>query len=56
MVMREDVPLTHRLDRIVAGTRLLYYLDSGPERSFVAEELMLVPEDVEVPPEHVKEW
>ncbi|XP_057294704.1 uncharacterized protein LOC130623248 [Hydractinia symbiolongicarpus] len=28
----------------------------GPDRSFVVEELMLIPEDVEVPPEHVKEW
>ncbi|XP_057302760.1 uncharacterized protein LOC130636926 [Hydractinia symbiolongicarpus] len=47
---------TYRLDRIVTGTRLLYYLKEGPDRSFVSEELMLIPEDVEVPPEYVKEW
>lgn len=46
---------TYRLDRIVAepNSRVLYYLKNGPKRSFVAEELMLIPEDVEVPPEHV---
>ncbi|XP_057294655.1 uncharacterized protein LOC130623189 [Hydractinia symbiolongicarpus] len=47
---------TYRLDHIVTSTRLLYYLADGPDRSFVAEELMLVPEGVEVPPEHVKQW
>ncbi|XP_057316766.1 uncharacterized protein LOC130657782 [Hydractinia symbiolongicarpus] len=46
----------YRLDRIVAGSCVLYYLKDGPERSFVSEELMLIPEDVQIPPEHVKEW
>ena len=49
---------THRLDRIVAdqGHRVLYYLTDGPKRAFVHEELMLISEDTEVPPEYVKEW
>ena len=47
-----------RLDRIVEdpGQRVLYYLAEGPERAFVREELMLIPEDTELPPDHVKEW
>ena len=28
----------------------------GPERAFVSEELMLIPEDAELPPDHVQEW
>ena len=49
---------TFRLDRIVEnpGQRVLYYLADGPQRAFVREELMLVSEDTEVPPEWVKEW
>ena len=47
-----------RLDRIIEnpGQRVLYYLAEGPERAFVREELMLIPEDTENPPDHVKEW
>ena len=49
---------TFRLDRIVKnpGQRVLYYLAEGPQRAFVHEELMLIPEDTEVPPEWVNEW
>ena len=49
---------TYRLDRIVenSGQRVLYYLSDGPERAFVREELMLIPEDTEVPPEWVGKW
>ena len=49
---------TFRLDRIVEnpGQRVLYYLTDGPKRAFVREELMLIPEGTEVPPEWVKEW
>lgn len=48
----------YRLDRIVEnpGQRVLYYLAEGPERAFVSEELMLIPEDTEVPPDYVKKW
>ena len=38
------------------GNRVMYYLKDGPERAFVREELMLIPEDTELPPEYVKEW
>ena len=49
---------TFRIDRIVQnqGQRVLYYLADGPKRAFVHEELMLIAEDTEVPPEYVKEW
>ena len=32
---------------------VLYYLDGGPRRGFVREELQVVPEDTEVPPDSV---
>lgn len=49
---------TFRLDRIIENPeqRVLYYLAEGPQRAFVREELMLIPEDTEVPPDWVKEW
>ena len=28
----------------------------GPQRAFVSEELMLIPEDTELPPDYVQEW
>ena len=33
---------------------VLYYLSGGPKRSFVREELQVVPEDSEAPPKNVK--
>ena len=44
---------TYRLDRIVQdpGNRVLYYLQDGPDRAFVREELMHVSEDTQVPPD-----
>ena len=50
---------TFRLDKSVedSGQRVLYYLSDGaPKRAFVREELMMIPEDTEVPPDWVKEW
>ena len=49
---------TYRLDRIVQdpGNRVLYYLQDGPDRVFVREELMHVSEDNQVPPDWVSEW
>ena len=38
------------------GNHLMYYLLNGPERAFVSEELMLIPEDTELPPDYVQEW
>ena len=37
------------------GNRVMYYLTDGPERAFVSEELMLIPEDTEMPPDYVQE-
>ena len=49
---------TFRLDRIVENPRqrVLYYLAGGPKKAFVCEELMLISEDTELPPDWVKEW
>ena len=49
---------TYRLDRIdqEPGNRILYYLQGGPERAFVREELMEVPETTEKPPDWVQGW
>ena len=44
----------HRLDRVVEdpGQRVLYYLAEGaPKRAFVREQLMLIPENTELPPD-----
>ena len=50
------------------GNCVMYYLadgptgpgtppgSHGPERAFVSEELMLIPEDTELPPDYVQEW
>ena len=38
------------------GNRVMYYLLDGPERAFVSEELMLIAEDTELPPDYVQEW
>lgn len=49
---------TYRLSEII-GTprnRVMYYLQDGPERVFVKEELMLIPEDTELPPDYVQGW
>ena len=49
---------SYRLREIVEnpGNRMMYYLLDGPERAFVSEELMLIPEDTELPPDYVQEW
>ena len=48
----------YRLREIVEnpGNRVMYYLSNGPERAFVSEELMLIPEDTELPPDYVQAW
>ena len=33
------------------GNCVMYYLSDGPERAFVSEELTLIPEDTELPPD-----
>ena len=49
---------SYRLREVVKspGNRVMYYLLNGPERAFVSEELMLIPEDTELPPDYVQEW
>ena len=38
------------------GNHVMYYLTDGAEQAFVLEELMLIPEDAELPPDYVQEW
>ena len=49
---------SYRLREVVKspGNRVMYYLLNGPERAFVSEELMLIPEDTELPPDYIQEW
>ena len=49
---------TYRLREIVQdqGNHVIYYLKDGPERAFVKEELMLIPEDTELPPNYIQNW
>ena len=49
---------TYRLKEIVEdfGNRVMYYLSDGPDRAFVSEELMLIPEDTKLPPDYVQAW
>ena len=49
---------TYRLREIMEnpGNQVMYYLADGPERAFVLEELMLIPEDTALPPHYIQEW
>ena len=49
---------TYRLKEIVedSGNHVMYYLSDGPEKAFVSEELMLIPEDTEFPPDYIQNW
>ena len=58
---------TYRLRKIVEklGNHVMYYLcivgsedlkDDGPEQAFISKELMLIPEDTELPPDYIQEW
>ena len=49
---------TYRLRKVVEnpGNRVMCYLLDGPEIPFVSEELMLIPEDTELPSDYVQEW
>ena len=48
----------YRLREIVEdpGNHVMYYLSDGPERAFVSEELMLIPEDTELSPDYIQNW
>ena len=49
---------TYRLREVVKdfGNRVMYYLSDRPERAIVSEELMLIPEDTELPPDYIQKW
>ena len=49
---------TYRFSKIMEEpcNLVMYYLSDGPERAFVSEELMLIPEDTELPPDYVQKW
>ena len=49
---------TYRLREIAEdpGNCMMYYPKDGPERAFVKEELMLILEDTELPPDYVQKW
>ena len=48
----------NRLREIVedSGNPVMYYFSDGPEGVFVPEELMLIPEDTELPPDYIQKW
>ena len=49
---------TYRLREILEdpGNHVMYYLKDEPERAFVSEELILIPEDTELPPDYAQKW
>ena len=49
---------SYRLREIAENpcNHMMYYLADRPEWAFVSEELMLIPEDTELPPDYVQEW
>ena len=49
---------SYRLKEIVSnpGNRVMYFLEDEPDRVFVKEELMQIPEDTELPPDYVQKW
>ena len=49
---------TYRLREVMSspGNRVMYVLRDGPERLFVKEQLMLIPEDTELPSNYVQKW
>ena len=49
---------SYRVSKVVAepDNRIMYYLQDGPERVFVREELMLIPENTELPHDFVQKW
>ena len=38
------------------GNCVMSYVKDGLERVFVKEELMLIPEDTELPPDYIQKW
>ena len=48
----------YRLRKIVKdpSNQVMYYPSDGPDRAFVSKELMLIPEDTELPPDYIQKW
>ena len=42
--------------RLSLGNQVMYYLADRVERAFMKEDLMLIPEDMELPPDCVQRW
>ena len=38
------------------GNHVMCYLEDGSGRAFVKEELMLIPEDTELPHDYIRKW
>ena len=49
---------TYRLREVVEDSSncVMYYLADEPERAFVSDELRLIPEDTELPPDYIQNW
>ena len=49
---------TYRLSEVASspGNWVMYYLADGPKRTFMKEQLMLIPKDTKLPPDFVKKW
>ena len=49
---------TYRLSKVVSSisNQAMYYSADGPERAFIKDELMLILEDIELPPDFVQKW
>ena len=39
-----------------SGNRVMYYHSDDPEIAFVSEELILITEGTELPPDYVQKW
>ena len=39
-----------------SSNQVIYHLKDGLERVFMKEELMLIPEDTDLPPDNVQKW
>ena len=50
--------ITYRLSKVVStpGNHVIYYLADELKRTFIKEELMLIPEDTELPSDFVQKW
>ena len=50
-----EYPLTQTLSEVYAFP-YTFFVSNRPEKVFVSEQLMLIPEDTELPPNYVQKW